>query len=132
MSEGVLNEFVEIELAKPDDFLKVKETLSRIGISSNKSKTLYQSCHIFHKRGRYYIVHFKELFKLDGKETDISDEDLGRRNTICRLLGEWGLVTLVDPSSIQEPQAEVRSIKILPYSQKKEWQVVAKYSLGNS
>lgn len=132
MSEGVLNEFVEIELAKPDDFLKVKETLSRIGISSNKSKTLYQSCHIFHKRGRYYIVHFKELFKLDGKETDISDEDTGRRNTICRLLAEWGLVKLVNPAQIDQPQAEVRAIKILPFSQKNEWRVVAKYSLGNS
>ena len=132
MDERVIDDFVEIELAKPDDFLKVKETLSRIGISSNKTKTLYQSCHIFHKRGRYYICHFKELFLLDGKPTDFSDTDYARRNTICRLLAEWGLVKLVDPQQIEDLQAEVRSIKILPFGQKKEWTLKTKYSIGNS
>lgn len=132
MDDRVIDDFVEIELAKPDDFLKVKETLSRIGISSNKTKTLYQSCHIFHKRGRYYIVHFKELFLLDGKQTDFTDTDYARRNTICRLLAEWGLVKLVDPNQIEDLQAEVRSIKILPFSQKNEWTIKTKYSIGNS
>ena len=131
MNESVISDFIEVELANPDDFLKVKETLSRIGVSSNKNKTLYQSCHILHKRGQFYIVHFKEMFMLDGKPTDFSDTDKGRRNTICRLLVEWGLVTLVDETSIEQPQIEVRALKILPFHQKKEWTLKTKYSIGN-
>ena len=132
MDERVIDDFVEITLSQPDDFLKVKETLSRIGISSNKTKTLFQSCHIFHKRGRYYIVHFKELFLLDGKAAEFTDTDYARRNTICRLLAEWGLITLCDPDQITDMQADVRSIKILPYHQKKDWIIKTKYSIGNS
>jgi hypothetical protein len=131
MNEGVIDEFVEVTLAHPDDFLKVKETLSRIGISSNRTKTLYQSCHILHKRGHFYIVHFKEMFKLDGKPTDFGEVDIGRRNTICRLLSEWGLLALVNPSQIETPQVEVRSIKILPFHQKRDWTIKTKYSIGN-
>ena len=130
MSEHVVNSFVEIELTKPDDFLKIKETLSRTGVSSNKNKTLYQSCHILHKKGRYYIVHFKELFLLDGKEATLSDVDIGRRNVICRLLEEWGLLTIVDFDAISEPQVSVNTIKILPFHQKKDWTIVTKYSIG--
>jgi hypothetical protein len=122
---------VEIHLDVPDDFLKVKETLSRIGISSNKNKTLYQSCHILHKRGRYVIIHFKELFKLDGKPADITNEDLGRRNTICRLLQEWNLLKVDSPDLILDPAADVKGIKILPYHQKREWTIKTKYQIGN-
>lgn len=132
MNESVINDFVEIELDHPDDFLKVKETLSRIGISSNKNKVLYQSCHILHKRGRFYIVHFKEMFLLDGKPTNFDETDRARRNTICRLLAEWNLVRLVNPRQIEEPQAAVNSIKILPYHQKNQWTLKTKYSIGNS
>jgi hypothetical protein len=131
MNESVINDFVEIELAQPDDFLKVKETLARIGISSNKTKTLFQSCHILHKRGKFYIVHFKEMFMLDGKPTEFTEVDIGRRNTICRLLSEWNLIKIVNPDQIRDPQVEVRSIKILPFHQKREWNVQTKYSIGN-
>jgi hypothetical protein len=133
MSEDIFGGYgVQIHLKEPDDFLKVKETLSRIGISSNKTKTLYQSCHIFHKRGQYVIIHFKELFAIDGKPTDITDVDLGRRNTICRLLEEWNLVSVDTPQMIADPTVDVRSIKILPYHQKRDWTIKAKYSIGNS
>lgn len=130
-SESVFGQLgVEIKLAKPDDFLKIRETLSRIGIASNKTKKLYQSCHILHKRGDYAIMHFKELFLLDGKEADFSDDDRGRRNCIANLLSEWGLVKLVNPDQIKEPMASVRTIKILPYSEKNEWELVTKYTIG--
>ena len=130
MSDGVIDQFVEIELAHPDDFLKVKETLTRIGISSNKTKTLFQSCHIFHKRGKFYITHFKEMFLLDGKPTEFSHEDLARRNTIVRLLVEWGLIKVINVSLIEEPQAEIRTIKILPFHQKSLWNLKSKYTIG--
>lgn len=130
MYENPLNNFVEITIAEPDDFLKIKETLERVGMPDGDSKTLYQSCHIFHKRGKLYIVHFKELFKLDGKQTDITETDMGRRNTICRLLQEWGLITVVNPEQIEEPQVPVRTIKIIPYNQKRNWILKAKYSVG--
>ncbi len=120
---------VKITLFTPDDFLKVKETLSRIGVSSNKTKTLYPSCHILHKRGEYAILHFKELFKLDGKPTNISDEDLARRNTICRLLDEWGLLDVNDKTVIED-QLPVTSLKILPYHQKHLWTITPKYTIG--
>ena len=130
MYENPLNNFVEITIAEPDDFLKIKETLERVGMPDGDSKTLYQSCHIFHKRGKLYIVHFKELFKLDGKQMDITETDMGRRNTICRLLQEWGLITVVNPEQIEEPQVPVRTIKIIPYNQKRNWILKAKYSVG--
>lgn len=122
---------VEIRIAQEDDFLKIKETLTRIGIASKKDQKLYQSCHILHKRGRYAIMHFKELFILDNKRTDFSDDDLGRRNTIANLLEEWGLVKIVDLSSCQDPKADLRNIKILPFSQKKDWELCSKYTIGN-
>ena len=125
-----LDEFVEVKLPDPQAFLKVKETLTRIGVASKKDKTLYQSCHILHKQGHYYLVHFKEMFMLDGKQTDFTDEDKGRRNTIANLLTEWGLIELVDSSKSQEPLTPLNRIKIISYSEKAEWSLVQKYSLG--
>ena len=125
-----LDEFVEVKLPDPQAFLKVKETLTRIGVASKKDKTLYQSCHILHKQGHYYLVHFKEMFMLDGKPTDFSEEDRGRRNTIANLLAEWGLVTLVNPDKSEEPLTPLNRIKIISYGEKSEWNLVAKYSLG--
>ena len=121
---------VEVRIGDDDNFLKIKETLTRIGIASRKDKTLYQSCHILHKQGRYAIVHFKELFELDGKASDFSQEDKGRRNTIVKLLEEWGLVKIVDPDSIKKLTAPLSQVKILPYKEKKEWTLVAKYNVG--
>lgn len=120
---------VEIKIGEEDDFLKVKETLTRIGVASKKDKTLYQSCHILHKQGRYAIVHFKELFELDGKFSNFSDEDKERRNAIAKLLDDWGLVRIVDKKQVQ-PLASLSQIKILPFKDKKEWNLVAKYSIG--
>lgn len=125
-----LEDFVEVRLPDPQAFLKVKETLTRIGVASKKDKTLYQSCHILHKQGRYYLVHFKEMFMLDGKATDFSEEDRGRRNTIANLLAEWELISLVDPNKSKEPLTPLNRIKIIAYSEKPEWNLVAKYSLG--
>lgn len=126
-------DFIEIELKEKDDFLTVRETLTRMGISSHHKKTLYQSCHILHKRGRYYIVHFKELFKLDGKPTTISESDVGRRNRIATLLDEWGLLTITKNSKkrAESPTVSVREIKILPYAQKESWTLQSKYSIGS-
>jgi len=121
---------VEVTLKEPDDFLKIKETLTRIGIASRKDKILYQSCHILHKQKRYYIVHFKELFALDGKPTDFSDTDEGRRNTIINLLAEWGLLTLVNPESTKDPITPLNQIKILSYKEKNDWNLVTKYTIG--
>lgn len=121
---------VEILLPQPDNFLKIKETLTRIGISSRKEKRLYQSCHILHKQGRYAIVHFKELFGLDGKETNISDEDIGRRNTIVCLLEEWELLTLAEGSCADNPKAPMSQIKIVSYRDKPNWELLSKYSIG--
>lgn len=125
-----LDDFVEVRLPDPQAFLKVKETLTRIGVASKKDKTLYQSCHILHKQGHYYLVHFKEMFMLDGKATDFSEEDRGRRNTIVNLLTEWGLISLVDPQKSTDPLTPLNRIKIISYSEKSEWNLVAKYSLG--
>lgn len=125
-----LEDFVEVKLPDPQAFLKVKETLTRIGVASKKDKTLYQSCHILHKQGLYYLVHFKEMFMLDGKATDFTEEDRGRRNTIANLLSEWGLIELVTPSKSQEPLTPLNRIKIIAYSEKNQWTLVAKYSLG--
>lgn len=125
-----LDEFVEIAIESPDDFLKVKETLTRIGIASKKDKKLYQTCHILHKRGRYYLTHFKEMFILDGKESTFSEEDRQRRNTIANLLEEWGLLTVINKSMIED-KLNLSNIKVLPHKEKNVWQLVSKYSIGN-
>jgi hypothetical protein len=121
---------VEINLKNKEDFLKVKETLTRIGVSSKKEKKLFQSCHILHKRGRYAIMHFKEMFLLDGLESDISNDDIGRRNTIVRLLVEWNLIDPVDPDEYKEPQISLARLKIIPHKEKQEWQLIPKYHIG--
>lgn len=125
-------DLIEILLKKPDDFLKVKETLTRIGVASKHDKILYQSCHILHKKGKYYLVHFKELFKLDGKPATISEEDIARRNTIANIIAEWGLVDLADKARSAAPVAPIASIKILPFKDKKDWKLEAKYNIGSS
>jgi hypothetical protein len=122
-------EMVEVVLKSDDDFLKVRETLTRIGVASRKDRTIYQSCHILHKQGRYYIVHFKELFALDGKPTNFSDNDKARRNTISNLLAEWGLIDLINDDS-KEPIAPLSQIKVLPYKEKDDWTLTAKYNIG--
>ena len=122
---------IEITLVNPEqDFLKIKETLTRIGIASKKDKILYQSCHILHKKSRYIICHFKELFALDGKNTDISENDLGRRNTIVQLLQDWGLVKLVVPLNATDPVVSLSQIKIITHKDKANWTLEAKYSIG--
>ena len=121
---------VEIVLKESDDFLKVKETLTRIGVASRKEKTLYQSCHILHKQSKYYIVHFKELFALDGKPYNFSDTDVARRNTISNLLEEWNLVKLVDPEKTKDPTLPLNQLKILSFSEKEEWTLTPKYNIG--
>jgi hypothetical protein len=121
---------VEVTLKKEEDFLKVKETLTRIGVSSKKDKKLYQSCHILHKRGRYSIMHFKEMFVLDGLDSDMSTDDLGRRNTIVKLLVDWGLVDAVDSARYADPQLSLARLKIIPHKEKKDWELVPKYHIG--
>ena len=128
---NLLDDFVEVRLQNEDDFLKVRETLTRIGVASRKDKKLYQSCHILHKRGRYYIVHFKELFLLDGKESNFSDEDKARRNTVANLLTEWGLIQLIDPRKTKEPVFPLSQIKVLSFGEKNDWILEAKYNIGN-
>ena len=125
-----INSLVEVTLNNPDDFLKVRETLTRIGVASKKEKTLYQSCHILHKQGRYYIVHFKELFALDGKPSNITESDVARRNTIIKLLKEWELVEINQPDSVENPVAPISQIKVLPFKDKEEWELTAKYNIG--
>ena len=126
----MLESLVEVRITNDDDFLKIRETLTRIGVASRKDKTIYQSCHILHKQGRYYIVHFKELFALDGKPSNFGDEDKGRRNTSANLMAEWGLVSLVDANKTKEPLAPLSQIKVLPHREKNEWNLVAKYNIG--
>ena len=120
-------QMLEIGLKEPDDFLKVRETLSRIGVASRKERKLYQSCHILHKQGRYFIVHFKELFALDGKKTNLSENDVARRNTIANLLSDWGLVNVVGKA---EPVAPLSQIKVLSFREKDEWTLETKYNIG--
>lgn len=127
---NLIETLVEVKIAEEQDFLKIKETLTRIGVASRKDKKLYQSCHILHKQGKYYIVHFKELFALDGKPTDFSDEDKGRRNTIVNLLQDWDLIKVVEPNQIENPKAPMSQIKILPHKEKNDWELVAKYNIG--
>ena len=130
MSYDIEN-MLEISFKENDDFLKIRETLTRIGVASRKDRTLYQSCHILHKRGKYYLVHFKELFALDGKESSISENDLARRNAIARLLEEWGLL-IIKPEQASTPLAPMSQIKVLPHKEKNEWSLVAKYNIGTT
>ena len=125
-----IRELVEVTLPNPDNFLKVRETLSRIGVASKKDNTLYQSCHILHKQGKYYIVHFKQLFLLDGKQSDFTDDDKARLNTIANLLHEWELVDLVSEQKSSEPVAPLSQIKIISHKEKDQWNLVAKYNIG--
>ena len=126
-----VKDLIEIRLKEQDDFLKVRETLTRIGVASKKDNTLFQSCHILHKRGQYYIVHFKELFALDGKPTDITENDLSRRNAIVNLLEDWGLVELVNKESTKTPEPIFLSqVKIISHKEKQDWQLVPKYNIG--
>ena len=120
-------QMLEVTHKEPDDFLKIRETLSRIGVASRKERKLYQSCHILHKQGRYYIVHFKELFALDGKQTNLSENDIARRNTIAKLLSDWGLVIIMGEN---EPVAPLSQIKVLSYNEKDEWILETKYNIG--
>ena len=120
-------QMLEVGLKEPDDFLKVRETLSRIGVASRKERKLYQSCHILHKQGRYFIVHFKELFALDGKKTNLSENDVARRNTIANLLSDWGLVSVVEKA---KPIAPLSQIKVLSFREKDEWTLETKYNIG--
>jgi hypothetical protein len=121
---------VEVRLNSDEDFLKVRETLSRIGLASKKDNTLYQSCHILHKQGKYYIVHFKELFLLDGKQSSLSENDIARRNRIIHLLDEWELIEIVDYSKIEAPISPLSQIKIIPFKDKNNWNLVTKYTIG--
>jgi hypothetical protein len=123
-------DMLEVTLNEPDDFLKIKETLTRIGVASRKDNKLYQSCHILHKQGRYFIVHFKELFLLDGKKSNLEENDLARRNTIATLMSDWGLLSIVNKESTQ-PLAPLRQIKIIPYKEKSNWELCPKYNIGN-
>ena len=123
------DQMVEVLLNEPDDFLKVRETLTRIGVASRKEKKLYQSCHILHKQGKYYIVHFKELFALDGKHANLTSNDVQRRNRITRLLADWGLISVVNPDSVSDI-APLNQIKVLPYKDKHEWTLEQKYNIG--
>lgn len=127
--QWVPTDMLEITLNEPDDFLKVRETLTRIGVASRKEKKLYQSCHILHKQGRYFIVHFKELFMLDGKKANLEENDVMRRNTIATLISDWGLVTIQSKQPLK--CAPLRQIKILPFKDKDEWELCPKYSIGN-
>jgi len=126
--EWTPSSMLEVTLNEPDDFLKVRETLTRIGVASRKDKKLYQSCHILHKQGRYFIVHFKELFLLDGKKSNLEENDIARRNTIAQLMSDWGLIT-IDVSV--EPLAPMRQIKIIPYKEKNDWELCPKYNIGS-
>jgi hypothetical protein len=127
---NVIESLIQVELEQQEDFLKIKETLTRIGVASKKDKTLYQSCHILHKQGSYYIVHFKELFMLDGKPSNFSDEDRLRRNTIATLLEQWGLLKIKSTQNVAEGLAPISQVKILSHKEKDEWELVAKYNIG--
>ena len=120
---------LEVQLKEPDDFLKVRETLTRIGVASRKDKKLFQSCHILHKQGRYFIMHFKELFALDGKEANLTDNDIERRNTIAQLLADWGLIAIIN-ATVAEKKAPLSQIKVLSFKEKNEWDLQAKYNIG--
>ncbi len=133
MSEDTISwssaDMLEVTIKQPDDFLKVRETLTRIGVASRKDKTLFQSCHILHKQGKYFITHFKELFALDGKNSTLTENDIQRRNTIALLLQDWNLIDVVNPALV-ENKAPLSQIKVLPFKEKNEWNLVAKYNIG--
>ena len=133
MSEDTISwspaDMLEVTIKQPDDFLKVRETLTRIGVASRKDKTLFQSCHILHKQGKYYITHFKELFALDGKQANFSDNDVERRNTIAQLLADWGLIAILN-KDVAENKAPLSQIKVLSFKEKNEWDLQAKYNIG--
>lgn len=126
----LLDTLIEVRIGEEEDFLKIKETLTRIGVASRKEKKLYQSCHIFHKQGKYYIVHFKEMFAIDGKPSNFSDEDKGRRNKIIELLQDWGLLKVIESDKIKEPLASMSQIKIISHKEKHDWTLEAKYNMG--
>ena len=128
--EWTPDSMLEVTLNEPDDFLKVRETLTRIGVASRKEKKLYQSCHILHKQGRYFIVHFKELFLLDGKKSNLEENDVARRNTIAQLMSDWGLIS-IENTEKSKPTAPLRQIKILSFKEKDEWELCPKYNIGN-
>ena len=128
--EWTTSSMLEVVLDEPDDFLKVRETLTRIGVASRKDNTLFQSCHILHKQGRYFIVHFKELFLLDGKKSNLEENDIARRNTIATLMSDWGLLSLEDKNQAH-PLAPLRQIKIIPFKEKNNWILQPKYNIGN-
>ena len=128
--EWTPNSMLEVTLNEPDDFLKVRETLTRIGVASRKDNKLYQSCHILHKQGRYFIVHFKELFLLDGKKSNLEENDVARRNTIATLMSDWGLLTIDNKDKLQ-PIAPLRQIKIISFKDKDQWELCPKYNIGN-
>ena len=130
LTEWTPSSMLEVVLNEPDDFLKVRETLTRIGVASRKDKKLYQSCHILHKQGRYFIVHFKELFLLDGKKSDLEESDIARRNTIAQLMSDWGLIT-IDSNIKLDPLAPLRQIKIISFKDKDDWELCPKYNIGN-
>lgn len=125
-----IDSLIEVLLTSEEDFLKIKETLTRIGVASRKDKKLFQSCHILHKQGKYYIVHFKELFALDGKPSNFSEDDVGRRNTIVNLLAEWGLIKLVNANKSSTPVAPFSQVKVITHKEKDDWELVAKYNIG--
>ena len=128
--EWAPSSMLEVTLREPDDFLKVRETLTRIGVASRREQKLFQSCHILHKQGRYFIVHFKELFLLDGKKSNLEENDIARRNTIAQLMSDWGLIT-IDDDTKAKPLAPLRQIKIIPYKEKSKWELCPKYNIGS-
>ena len=128
--EWTTSSMLQVTLEEPDDFLKVRETLTRIGVASRKDNTLFQSCHILHKQGRYFIVHFKELFLLDGKKSNLEENDIARRNTIATLMSDWGLLS-IDDKDKANPKAPLRQIKIIPFKEKNNWTLQPKYNIGN-
>lgn len=126
----MIDTFIEVTLKQPEDFLKIRETLTRIGVASKKDNKLFQSCHILHKKGKFYIVHFKSMFALDGKPSTLSEDDTARTNTIANLLAQWGLLTIVDPAKTASPVCSLAQIKIIPFRDKANWQLVPKYTIG--
>ena len=131
MNADIIDSFVEVDLESEDDFRKIRETLTRIGVSSRKEKKLFQSCHILHKQGKYYIVHFKQMFALDGKPSNMEENDTGRLNTIANLLAEWNLLKVKDPEKTKVPVASMSQIKVVPHKEKEQWDLVPKYNIGS-